>query len=280
MEAFLITPLYMTSIKNLKRSYPITFCLSILVMSVFYKKELKAQSFNLNRIHFDQASYQKHRTFAENGISGVGIMPQDSLAVFVKNNDSILIKQKEKIIFSGVKNHNSSNKKRQKYLFSTASHSKIIKLLLQDKPCTTAHSSQFKIRGLKYKGKSNSKILGCMEWAIDSRLHDIWMLYQIDNRVIDKKKFALHIPRLEFILNEGKIYGFDGLQEFSGNFSIQNQNIKIQSVQLVQTPSKAVNPLHFDLSKILPGNAYDYQISEGTLTLTNSQQKLIFKRTD
>lgn len=61
--------------------------------------------------------------------------------------------------------------------------------------------------------------------VMDYRLHDIWVLKELNGRVLTVNDYTREAPRMELNTNEGKILGNTGCNNFFGGFLTQGDKI-------------------------------------------------------
>ncbi|HSY62340.1 MAG TPA: META domain-containing protein [Cytophaga sp.] len=111
-------------------------------------------------------------------------------------------------------------------------------------------------------------------------LHDIWVLDSLNNEKADTAKFSQGLPRLEFHLNGGKVYGFSGCNELTGTYyTIQNE---ISINPLVSTMKFCIGTTGENLFlDALNKNRFEYRITNLQLILLHRDKtKLVFKKVD
>src|SRR4051812_31771227 len=59
----------------------------------------------------------------------------------------------------------------------------------------------------------------------DHRLHDIWVLKELNGRKLTQNDYTREAPRIELNTNEGKIMGNTGCNNFFGGFATQGDKI-------------------------------------------------------
>ncbi len=129
--------------------------------------------------------------------------------------------------------------------------------------------------------RENYRMLnGCVEWVPDIRLHDIWMLYEINGKLFDKIKYYKNVPRLEFHLDRMAVVGFSGSDEFEGIFDLARNSVKIKSLQVTYTHPSELHEMGNYFINLLQNNEYSFHIEDGFLKLKNVQNTLTFRRTD
>jgi len=122
---------------------------------------------------------------------------------------------------------------------------------------------------------------GCGNYVSDYRLHDIWVLENLNGMDLKSVMSIKDLPRFEFYASEGKILGNDGCNDFSGDY-IQIGSNEIQFSEVSRT-KKMCSDLEIEnnLSKFVFGRRMNYSIENLKLKLTGFDgTKIIFKKID
>jgi len=111
-------------------------------------------------------------------------------------------------------------------------------------------------------------------------LHDIWVLDSLNNEKADATKFPEGLPRLEFHLDGGKLYGFSGCNELTGRYYAIQDEIVIKP--LASTMKFCVGTIgESSFLDLLNKNRFEYSIHNLRLTLRHRDKtKLVFKKVD
>lgn len=117
-------------------------------------------------------------------------------------------------------------------------------------------------------------------YTTNPALHEIWVLDSLNNEKADAVKFPEGLPRLEFHLDGGKVYGFSGCNELTGTYFIIQDKIKFNP--LASTMKFCMNtPGEMIFLDVLNKNYFDYRIDNLRLTLQHRDKiKLVFKKVD
>lgn len=121
---------------------------------------------------------------------------------------------------------------------------------------------------------------GCAEWIPNYRLHEIWMLDEVNGELFDRDNFYKNIPRIEFHLNNYKVYGFGGCNEFEGEFDLNHDILSIKNVEFLSQEKCALEEFEQQLIKDLQDPSYHFKVKEGVLKMSNKNKGFVFKRTD
>lgn len=118
--------------------------------------------------------------------------------------------------------------------------------------------------------------MGCGDYQGDYRLNDIWALETLDGEALIKEGKS---PNLEFNLRENRFFGFGGCNRISGALSIENQQVGFAKVV---TTEMACDHLAAEkvFVKHITDQTYDFKIDGLTLTLSNDQHTMVFRKID
>jgi heat shock protein HslJ len=111
-------------------------------------------------------------------------------------------------------------------------------------------------------------------------LNDIWVLDSLNNEKADTAAFSQGLPRLEFHLDGGKVYGFSGCNELTGTYyTIQNE---ISINPLASTMKFCVGTTgENSFLEFLNKKGIEYRITNLRLILMHRDKtKLVFKKAD
>jgi|GEM_PF-4524969 len=170
------------------------------------------------------------------------------------------------------------------YTYAAESETGTLKVVLESNYCQDNMSGKAYAYSIEVTVRNKASdqeitVQGCGAYVPYFALNDIWMLYSINGEVLDKKTLAGHIPRLEFNFELGKILGNAGCNEYSAGFSEENALLSIGDVL---STKKACSQLVLEQKyvRLISGQTYTAIVTDGTLTLKNAQNTLVFKHTD
>ena len=120
---------------------------------------------------------------------------------------------------------------------------------------------------------------GCGKYITDYRLHDIWVLEELNGKKVSLTDFQKELPRIEIHAAENRFMGFGGCNSISGSIFYEKDLLRFSN--MVST-----------LMACAPGNKEDeftkalqstttYSIGNNRLTLSNPSGKLlVFRKVD
>ncbi len=122
-------------------------------------------------------------------------------------------------------------------------------------------------------------IKGCGQYITDYRLHDIWVLEELNGKKISSEDFGKEFPMLEIYASTNKFSGFSGCNRMNGSLFFEKG--KLRFINIVSTKMMCDN-LYKETEFITTlQNITSYTIGENRLILSNpSGKKLIFKKID
>ncbi|WP_163392574.1 META domain-containing protein [Flavobacterium limi] len=193
-----------------------------------------------------------------------------------------LIKGKESIAFATAKPIRAMDANVKTYKVKNEKSSAVISI--QQIECQNSMSgiiSPYKV-SLEIKNNTDSntqKIEGCGKYITDYRLHDIWVLEELNGFKVFITDFQKELPRIEIHAEENKFMGFGGCNSISGSLFFENDLLRFNNITstLMACPE---NNKEDKFVKTLQ-NTTSYSIKNNRLTLSNPSGKLVvFKKVD
>ena len=109
---------------------------------------------------------------------------------------------------------------------------------------------------------------GCGRYLTDYRLHNIWVVEEMQGETLQTEAFSKGLPTLEFKPGEGQVYGHDGCNQFFGK--VENQGNQLKFGLLGATRMACPN--------MEKSNQFTQLISDQTLTYTFEPRQLVLKQ--
>jgi len=135
---------------------------------------------------------------------------------------------------------------------------------------------------VEFKKSTNSeseKINGCGQYITDYRLHDIWVLKELNGKKISKEDFTNEFPMIEIYANTNKFSGFAGCNQMNGSLFFEKGKLRFINIATTKMMCNNMNK-ETEFIKTLQSTT-TYLIGENRLILSNpSGKKLIFKKID
>jgi len=104
----------------------------------------------------------------------------------------------------------------------------------------------------------------------DQRLHDLWAIIQIGDKVFEKEDFPKEMPMFELNLTEGTVSGTDGCNRFRGSIQATADSLTFGNLLSTQMacPNMEISGL---IGKTLSGNTFSYKLAKGKLLLSQDE---------
>lgn len=114
----------------------------------------------------------------------------------------------------------------------------------------------------------------------DIRLHDIWVLEKIGDRVYRDADFANGLPQLEIFVKERRISGHDGCNMLMGSFETWSDTLVFNSMATTRIACENMKASD-DFRAGLEKQKFSFMIKSNRLILESEHaQPLIFKKID
>lgn len=201
-------------------------------------------------------------------------------------NDTILftslIPGKEKLVFAPVDAIKAMDANVKMYKVSNETSSATI--TIQQVDCQNSMSGVISPYKVSIEIKNNSeleakKIQGCGKYNTDYRLHDIWVLEELNGFKVFVTDFQREFPRIEINSSENRFSGYGGCNAISGSIFYEKDLLrfsKVVSTLMACAPGNKEG----EFTKALQGTT-TYSIENNRLTLSNPSAKLlVFKKVD
>ncbi|WP_343591863.1 META domain-containing protein [Flavobacterium sp.] len=201
-------------------------------------------------------------------------------------NDQIvftsLITGKESITFPAVDAIRAMDANVRMYKVSNETTSATI--TIQQLDCQDSMSGAISPYSVKVEIKNNSeleakKLSGCGKFITDYRLHDIWVLEELNGYKVFATDFQKEFPRLEINSAENRFSGFGGCNSITGQIFYEKDVLRFTKVVSTLVACAPGNK-EGDFLKALQSTT-NYSIENNRLTLSNPSGKLaVFKKVD
>ncbi|MEL1253251.1 META domain-containing protein [Flavobacterium sp. DGU38] len=195
---------------------------------------------------------------------------------------TLLTKEKKTLAFSSAKPTRAmdANIKTYKVKNTTAS----LAISIQQIDCQDSMSGIISPYKVTVEIKSNSdgslkKVEGCGKYITDYRLHDIWVLEELDGYKVFTTDFQKELPRIEIHAAENRFMGFGGCNSINGSLFFENDLLRFNNIisTLMACPE---NNKEDKFIKTLQSTT-TYSIKNNRLTLSNPSGKLlVLKKVD
>jgi len=193
-----------------------------------------------------------------------------------------LIPGKEKLVFSSVEAIKAMDANVKMYKVSNETSSATISL--QQLECQNSMSGAISPYKVSVEIKNNdelqsNKLDGCGKYNTDYRLHDIWVLEELNGFKVFITDFQRELPRIEINSSENRFMGFGGCNAISGSIFYEKDLLRFSKV-ISTLMACAPGNKEGEFTKALQ-NVTTYSIGDNRLTLSNPSGKLlVFRKVD
>jgi len=201
-------------------------------------------------------------------------------------NDEIvftsLIPGKEKITFPAVEAIRAMDANVKMYKVSNETTSAAI--TIQQLDCQDSMSGAISPYSVKVEIRNNSeleakKLSGCGKYLTDYRLHDIWVLEELNGYKVFATDFQKEMPRIEINSTENRFSGYGGCNAISGSIFYEKDLLRFTKVISTLMACPQGNK-EGEFTKALQSTT-TYSIGNNQLILSNPSGKLaVFKKVD
>lgn len=193
-----------------------------------------------------------------------------------------LIEGKEKLTFSSVEPIKAMDANVKMYKLSNSTATATV--TIQQLDCQDSMSGVISPYKVSVEIKNNSeleskKLDGCGKYNTDYRLHDIWVLEELNGFKVFITDFQKELPRIEINSSENRFMGFGGCNAISGSIFYEKDILrfsKVASTMMACGPGNKED----QFTKALQSTT-TYSIGDNRLTLSNPSGKLlVFRKVD
>lgn len=193
-----------------------------------------------------------------------------------------LIPGKEKLVFPPVDAIKAMDANVKMYKVSNETSTATI--TIQQVDCQNSMSGTISPYKVSIEIKNNSeletkKIGGCGKYNTDYRLHDIWVLEELNGFKVFVTDFQRELPRIEINSSENKFMGYGGCNAISGTIFYEKDLLRFTngiSTLMACAPGNKEG----EFTKALQSTT-TYNIENNRLTLSNPSGKLlVFRKVD
>lgn len=135
---------------------------------------------------------------------------------------------------------------------------------------------------IEYKKNTASefeKVSGCGQYVTDYRLHDSWILEELNGKKISVENFSNKLPLIEINSNNNTFLGFAGCNEMNGSLFFEKEKLQFINLTITKMKCESSNKESEFITALQSTN--HYQIENNRLILSNpSGIKIKFKKID
>lgn len=193
-----------------------------------------------------------------------------------------LIPGKEKLVFPAVEAIKAMDTNIKMYKVSNETSTATI--TIQQLDCQDSMSGTISPYKVSVEIKNNSelefkKLGGCGKYNTDYRLHDIWVVEELNGFKVFVTDFQRELPRIEINSAENRFMGYGGCNAISGTIFYEKDLLRFSKV-ISTLMACAPGNKEGDFTKALQSTT-TYTIENNRLTLSNSSAKLlVFRKVD
>lgn len=166
------------------------------------------------------------------------------------------------------------------YRVATGDVTMIIQIMQQE--CVNTMSgdkSVYSVRIEILKNNNSTFLSGCGNYVTDPRLHDIWVLEQLNGKKVTLTDFTKELPNLEINSSTNQFMGFAGCNRMNGTIFFERGLLRFTNT-ITTRMFCGENNKENEFLKALQ-NATTYNVKNLRLTLTSpSGEVLVFKKVD
>ncbi|MEN2401717.1 META domain-containing protein [Flavobacterium sp. MC2016-06] len=151
-------------------------------------------------------------------------------------------------------------------------------ITIQQLDCQDSKSGAISPYSVKVEMK-NKTLSGCGKYITDYRLHDIWVLEELNGFKVFASDFQKEMPRIEIHAAENRFMGFGGCNSINGSIFYEKDLLRFTNVVSTLMACAPGNK-ESEFVKALQSTT-TYSIGDNRLTLSNPSGKLlVFKKVD
>lgn len=124
---------------------------------------------------------------------------------------------------------------------------------------------------------NNKTLNGCGKYITDYRLHDIWVLEELNGKKVAISDFQRELPRIEIYSAENRFSGFGGCNQINGAIFYEKDLLRFTNVASTLMACGNNNNKEGEFIEALQSTT-TYSIGDNRLTLSNPSGKLLVLR--
>lgn len=171
-------------------------------------------------------------------------------------------------------------------MFRIQTEATIMDIIIAHKDCTNAMSGEVSpyTVTVSYKstgGDETQVFEGCGTYVTDYRLHDIWVLEEMNGNKVAKEDFnGKDVPNMEININTNRFSGFSGCNRMTGSLFYEKDVLRFSQVASTRMACPSMEK-ESEFLKALQG-ATTYKVENNRLYLSNGNESnlLTFKKID
>lgn len=169
------------------------------------------------------------------------------------------------------------------YFGSSMSFDLVIRIY--DKGCTDAMSGMRyqHVVEVDYRERGAAEFItysGCGNYVNDVKLHNIWVLKELNGEPFKTVGLPKGAPSLEFKAGDGSLFGHDGCNNINGTFVTKGKKLHFGPLMSTKMACPGIQESG-SITELLSGGEFTYAITEGELRLMRDLKVVtVFKPVD
>lgn len=118
-------------------------------------------------------------------------------------------------------------------LYSAKSENISMEVTIQQGQCSDGMSDSvynYSVKAIVKRGEKEQILTGCGNYIVDYRLHDIWVLEELEGKKVSKEDFDKELPSMEINAAEAKFTGFAGCNRMGGKLFSEKELLRFTDI--------------------------------------------------
>ena len=167
-------------------------------------------------------------------------------------------------------------------MYKVVNDAKIVTIQIMEQKCINTMSGAvfpYSVRIDIVKNNNTTHFSGCGNYITDSRLHDIWVLEELNGQKVSSSDFTKELPNLEINSTTNTFMGFAGCNRMNGSIFFERGLLRFTNIVTTRMACGESNKESLFLKTLQ--STTTYKVENLRLTLTNpSGNELVFKKVD
>lgn len=157
----------------------------------------------------------------------------------------------------------------------------VLKQECSDGMSDVVHHYSVKVIIVDKSSAETNEYSGCGRFTSDYRLNDIWVLETLNGKEITKEQYMKKKPYIEFKLNDNRMGGNAGCNNFFGKMEVKGSKIVFDERIGSTMMSCPDMTLEKEFTETIAGKTLDYKIDNGRLYFYEDGKEVMkFNKTD
>lgn len=159
-------------------------------------------------------------------------------------------------------------------------------IIISNKECTNAMSGEvfpYTVTvSYKSTGGDETKVYeGCGSFITDYRLHDIWVLEEMNGNAVSKEEFGgRDVPNMEININNNRFSGYSGCNRMTGGIFYEDDVLRFTQVATTRMACPNMDKESAFLTALNGSTAYKVENNRLYLSNGSEENMLVFKKMD